>query len=118
MRPFENRAYPSSITQIADELQSKGIKTIEGDIVIDDTYFLHQPFGLAWTIEDTAWSYGAPVSALVINENMIAVRILPGEHYQRFGPVPDVPCGNVFENGYEPCKNYCPSAEYKGELDP
>jgi D-alanyl-D-alanine carboxypeptidase/D-alanyl-D-alanine-endopeptidase (penicillin-binding protein 4) len=79
--PFENKDYPSSITQIADELQSKGIKTIEGDIVIDDTYFLHQPFGLAWTIEDTAWSYGAPVSALVINENMIAVKILPGEHF-------------------------------------
>ncbi len=76
---FESNIYPSSITQIADELQSKGIKTIEGDIVIDDTYFLHQPYGFAWTIEDTAWSYGAPVSALVINENKIAVKILPGE---------------------------------------
>jgi serine-type D-Ala-D-Ala carboxypeptidase/endopeptidase (penicillin-binding protein 4) len=76
---FESNVYPSSITQIADELQSKGIKTIEGDIVIDDTYFLHQPYGFAWTIEDTAWSYGAPVSALVINENKIAVKILPGE---------------------------------------
>lgn len=77
--PFESRAFPSSIIQIADELQSKGIKTIEGDIIIDDTYFLHQPYGLAWTIEDTAWSYGAPVSALVINENIIAVKMLPGE---------------------------------------
>jgi D-alanyl-D-alanine carboxypeptidase/D-alanyl-D-alanine-endopeptidase (penicillin-binding protein 4) len=76
---FESNVYPSSITQIADELQSKGIKTIEGDIVIDDTYFLHQPYGFAWTIEDTAWSYGTPVSALVINENKIAVKILPGE---------------------------------------
>jgi D-alanyl-D-alanine carboxypeptidase/D-alanyl-D-alanine-endopeptidase (penicillin-binding protein 4) len=77
--PFESKAFPSSIIQIADELHSKGIQTIEGDIIIDDTYFLHQPYGLAWTIEDTAWSYGAPVSALVINENMIAVKMLPGE---------------------------------------
>ena len=76
---FESKLCPSSITQIADELQSKGIKTVEGDIVIDDTYFLHQPYGFAWTLEDTAWSYGTPVSALVINENKIAVRLLPGE---------------------------------------
>jgi len=77
--PFESRAYPSSITSIVDQLQSRGIKTIEGDIVVDDTYFLHQPFGFAWTIEDSAWGYGAPVSALVVNENMIAVKMLPGE---------------------------------------
>jgi len=76
---FETKALPSSFEVIADQLQSRGVKAIEGDIVADETYFPSQPFGTAWTIEDSVWGYGAPVSALAVNENTIAVRIFPGE---------------------------------------
>ena len=31
-----------------------------------------------WSIDDTVWGYGAPVSALTINDNQIKVTVTPG----------------------------------------
>jgi serine-type D-Ala-D-Ala carboxypeptidase/endopeptidase (penicillin-binding protein 4) len=58
---------------------ARGIRLIVGDIVADESYFLHEPFGPTWALEDIPWSYSAAVSALAVNENFFKLEILPGE---------------------------------------
>jgi D-alanyl-D-alanine carboxypeptidase/D-alanyl-D-alanine-endopeptidase (penicillin-binding protein 4) len=47
------------------------VRTVEGAIVGDDSYFLSEPYGTAWAWDDLQWSYGAPVSALSFAENSV-----------------------------------------------
>jgi D-alanyl-D-alanine carboxypeptidase/D-alanyl-D-alanine-endopeptidase (penicillin-binding protein 4) len=54
---------------LAEQVEQSGVRTVEGTVVGDDTYFLDQPFGQGWGWDDLQWSYGAPVSALTFNEN-------------------------------------------------
>jgi D-alanyl-D-alanine carboxypeptidase/D-alanyl-D-alanine-endopeptidase (penicillin-binding protein 4) len=64
---------------LADELVKKGVKYVDGDIVADDSYFAFERYGEGWSQDDLVWDYGAPVSALTINDNVVFVNILPGD---------------------------------------
>lgn len=66
------------LEQMADQIAATGLKSVAGDVVGDDTYFPWQPYAPDWSIDDTVWGYGAPVSALSINDNQIKVTIIPG----------------------------------------
>ncbi|MCU1249495.1 MAG: D-alanyl-D-alanine carboxypeptidase/D-alanyl-D-alanine-endopeptidase, partial [Edaphobacter sp.] len=46
-------------------------------VVGDDTLFPWEPYPQDWSIDDTVWGYGAPVSALTINDNQIKVTVKP-----------------------------------------
>jgi serine-type D-Ala-D-Ala carboxypeptidase/endopeptidase (penicillin-binding protein 4) len=65
----------SALQSLADQIASKGIKEIDGDIVGDDTWFPWEPFGAGWGWDDLDWSYGAPVSALTVNDNVIYLNV-------------------------------------------
>ena len=54
---------------LAEQVEQSGVRTVEGTVVGDDTYFLDEPWGQGWGWDDLQWSYGAPVSALTFNEN-------------------------------------------------
>jgi serine-type D-Ala-D-Ala carboxypeptidase/endopeptidase (penicillin-binding protein 4) len=60
---------------LAAQVMQAGVRTVEGSVVGDDSYFLHEPYGQAWGWSDLQWSYGAPVSALTFNENAIGLSI-------------------------------------------
>jgi D-alanyl-D-alanine carboxypeptidase/D-alanyl-D-alanine-endopeptidase (penicillin-binding protein 4) len=62
---------------MADQVAATGLKVVNGDIVGDDTLFLWEPYAQDWSIDDTVWGYGAPVSALTINDNQIKVTVTP-----------------------------------------
>ena len=64
---------------LADQLVQKGVKFVDGDIVADDSYFAFERFGEGWTQDDLMWEYGAPVSALTINDNVMFVNIMPAD---------------------------------------
>jgi serine-type D-Ala-D-Ala carboxypeptidase/endopeptidase (penicillin-binding protein 4) len=64
---------------IADQVAATGLKVVNGDIVGDDTLFPWEPYAQDWSIDDAVWGYGAPVSALTINDNQIKVTVSPGE---------------------------------------
>lgn len=66
------------LEQMADQVAATGLKVVNGDIVGDDTLFPWQPYAADWSIDDTVWGYGSPVSALAINDNQIKVTIAPG----------------------------------------
>lgn len=65
--------------ELADQVVAAGVKAIDGDVVGDDTLFPWEPYPEDWSIDDMLWGYGAPVSALTVNDNQLKVTIAPGE---------------------------------------
>jgi serine-type D-Ala-D-Ala carboxypeptidase/endopeptidase (penicillin-binding protein 4) len=87
---MSGRAYPysektersnlplSALAALADQLQQHGIKRVEGNIVGDDTAFPQEPYGTGWAWDDLVWDYGAPISALTVNDNIVYLAVTPG----------------------------------------
>jgi D-alanyl-D-alanine carboxypeptidase/D-alanyl-D-alanine-endopeptidase (penicillin-binding protein 4) len=69
----------AAIEAFADQIAAKGIRRITGDIIGDDTAWTWDPYPSGWAIDDQTWGYGAPISALMINENAIELRIRPAD---------------------------------------
>ena len=76
-QPPSSEAQPNAVAPkamavldlLAQQVEQSGVRTVDGDVVGDDTYFLYEPYGQGWGWNDLQWSYGAPVSALTFNEN-------------------------------------------------
>ncbi|SNT33309.1 D-alanyl-D-alanine carboxypeptidase / D-alanyl-D-alanine-endopeptidase (penicillin-binding protein 4) [Granulicella rosea] len=67
------------LEQMADTVAATGLKTIAGDIVGDDTFFPWEPYPRDWASDDLVWGYGAPVSALTVNDNQIKATVSPSQ---------------------------------------
>jgi serine-type D-Ala-D-Ala carboxypeptidase/endopeptidase (penicillin-binding protein 4) len=66
-----------AIEELADQVAAHGVKVIEGDLVADDSFFVNQPYDQGWPQEDLVWEYGAPVTALAVNDNVVYVNLSP-----------------------------------------
>lgn len=81
--PYTKDAEPgnplAALEEFAGELTRKGVREITGDIVGDDRLYVYQPYPEGWTVDDSIWDYGAPVSALPFNDNAFTVILDPGE---------------------------------------
>jgi len=66
------------LEDMADQIAARGVKVIDGNIVGDDSYYVYERYGEGWSQDDLVFDWGAPVSALTINDNVIFVSILPG----------------------------------------
>ncbi len=64
--------------KLADQVTAKGVREVTGNIIADDTYYVDQPYGPDWAIDDMVWGYGAPVTALAFNDNSLKLSIQPG----------------------------------------
>jgi serine-type D-Ala-D-Ala carboxypeptidase/endopeptidase (penicillin-binding protein 4) len=69
----------SAVNRLADQVVAKGVKYIDGDIIGDDTRYPFDPYPDGWTFDDGIWSYGAPVSALSVNDNSVHLTVTPAE---------------------------------------
>ena len=63
---------------LADQIVERGVKHIRGSVVGDDSWFAYERWGDSWGWDDLMWEYGAPVSALTINDNQMFLDIMPG----------------------------------------
>jgi D-alanyl-D-alanine carboxypeptidase/D-alanyl-D-alanine-endopeptidase (penicillin-binding protein 4) len=68
----------AAIADLADQVAARGIHRIDGDIVGDDSWYIWEPFGNGWSIDDPTYDYGAPVSALTVNDNAFTLGIRSG----------------------------------------
>ncbi|MBI3280249.1 MAG: D-alanyl-D-alanine carboxypeptidase/D-alanyl-D-alanine-endopeptidase [Acidobacteria bacterium] len=66
------------IEELADRVVERGLRRIEGDVVGDDRAYVWEPYPDGWAQDDAVWEYGAPVSALTVNDNAFRLKILPG----------------------------------------
>lgn len=60
---------------LAEQVEQTGLRTVEGSVVGDDSFYLHEPYGRAWGWDDLQWSDGTPVSALSFNENTVELTV-------------------------------------------
>jgi D-alanyl-D-alanine carboxypeptidase/D-alanyl-D-alanine-endopeptidase (penicillin-binding protein 4) len=66
------------LEDLAAQLAAKGVKSVTGDIVADDTLFPYQPYVSSWELEDVVGNDGPPVSALTIADNQLKLTVTPG----------------------------------------
>ncbi len=66
------------LENLADQVAAHGVTRIEGGIVGDDTWYVWEPYPEGWAVDDAHYDYGAPVSALTVNDNSLTVTIHPG----------------------------------------
>lgn len=67
------------LEDLADQLVQKGLKYVDGDVVGDDSWYAFERYGEGWTADDLVWEWGAPVSALTINDNVLFLSIMPAD---------------------------------------
>jgi len=68
-----------ALVELADALVAKGVKEISGDVIADDSYFPRERYPNGWQIDDMVWEYGAAISAIVVDDNTVALTLTPGE---------------------------------------
>src|SRR6266478_6245116 len=68
-----------ALVELADALVAKGVKEISGDVIGDDSYFPRERYPNGWDIDDMVWEYGAAISAIVVDDNTVALTLTPGE---------------------------------------
>ena len=74
--PLQQKPNPMTVLDLlAEQVLQSGVRTIEGNIIGDDSYFLDEPYGASWSWDDLQWGYGAPASALTFNDNTTELTI-------------------------------------------
>ncbi|HET9099341.1 MAG TPA: D-alanyl-D-alanine carboxypeptidase/D-alanyl-D-alanine-endopeptidase [Acidobacteriaceae bacterium] len=81
--PYSGQTEPpnpplSALEALADQLQQHGVKRVQGNIIGDDTAFPQESYGSGWAWDDLVWDYGAPISALTVNDNIVYLDVMPG----------------------------------------
>ncbi len=69
----------AAIEQLADQLKAAGVKIISGNLIGDESYFAGNALGIGWEWDDLQFYYGAPISALTVNDNAITYVVTPGK---------------------------------------
>lgn len=68
------------LADFADAIVAKGVKEIDGDVVADDSYFPYAPYPEGWAVGDVPFYYGAPISAICLDDNSLDLKVTPGDH--------------------------------------
>ena len=68
----------AALEAMADQVAASGVKQIDGDVIGDDTWFPAERYGSGWSWDDLVWLYGAPISALTVNDNAVFLNADPG----------------------------------------
>jgi D-alanyl-D-alanine carboxypeptidase/D-alanyl-D-alanine-endopeptidase (penicillin-binding protein 4) len=67
------------LENLANQLESKGLKHIRGSVIGEDSFFKGDTIGDGWTWNDLQWHYGAEASALSFRENQAGVYMQDGK---------------------------------------
>ncbi len=65
--------------EMATRIATAGVTRITGNIVVDDSTWPAEPLPETWGFDDLLWGYGAPVSAMTVNDNELKLSITPGK---------------------------------------
>jgi serine-type D-Ala-D-Ala carboxypeptidase/endopeptidase (penicillin-binding protein 4) len=68
-----------ALAELADAVVARGVREVTGDVVGDDSYFPRERYPNGWEIDDMVWEYGAPISAIVVDDNTVALTLTAGE---------------------------------------
>lgn len=80
---------------LADSLAAAGVQRIAGDVVGDASYFEGPGFGQGWQQAYVTHTYAAVASALSFNDNVVTLRVTPGDRAGAPARIQFVPGGEV-----------------------
>lgn len=66
------------LADLAAQVAAAGVTRVNGDVVGDDRWYVWEPYGAGWGIDDPLYDYGAPVSALTVDDNAFTIHVAPG----------------------------------------
>ncbi len=69
--------------QWTKQLRRKGIRSIAGRILVDNSYFSPERYPDGWQIDDAPYYYATPITALTYDENQVSVIISPSRPGKR-----------------------------------
>lgn len=67
------------VGHLIDKLKKQGIHSIEGNFIIDHKRYVKPDYAPGMTHDNIYWYYGAPISAILINQNALHVQIQPND---------------------------------------
>ncbi len=74
--PPQPRPNPLEVLQqLAQQVEQTGVRSVDGSVIGDDSFFIDEPYGVSWAWDDLQWPYGAPVSALSFNDNTVELTL-------------------------------------------
>ncbi|HEX7064137.1 MAG TPA: D-alanyl-D-alanine carboxypeptidase/D-alanyl-D-alanine-endopeptidase [Bacillales bacterium] len=65
--------------KLAKSLADQGIRRIQGDLVVDGSYFSGKHLGAGWMWDDEPYAYNAQFGALSVNHNTVDVKVKPAQ---------------------------------------
>lgn len=68
-----------NLKKLLETLKEKGITTIKGNFVIDDTAFNGPRHGKGVEWQDSLWYYGAPADTIILDNNQMRINIKANE---------------------------------------
>lgn len=68
----------AAIESLAEAVIARGVRVVDGDIIGDDSAWVWEPYPEGWAVDDPVWEYGAPVSALSVNDNAFTLEVEAG----------------------------------------
>ena len=63
------------VDEILDALRARGITSIQGQVIGDDSYYSYPYYDEDWDVGDLAYDYGAAVHALNFHDNLMTVSV-------------------------------------------
>ncbi len=78
LKSQRNPPHTQILEDMANQIAQAGIKTVDGDVIGDDTFYSGERYPEGWGIDDLQWLDGAPVSALTFNDNVVFLKVQPG----------------------------------------
>lgn len=68
-----------NLNQMIANLSQMGIKTVTGNIYIDDSIFDQVNYGPGWMWDERNFCYAAPTSAIALDKNCFPVQLIPAK---------------------------------------
>lgn len=95
--PYDSKVPALPPLQAIEELVAKavaaGLTRVDGDVIGDDQRYAWSPYPESWTADDAQHDFGAPVSALALNDNAVWITVAAGAR----GSLPRVEVTPAFE---------------------
>ena len=65
----------ADLRTLAEHVREAGVRTVAGDLLLDDSWFDAREFAPGWCVDDPRHGYGAPSTALALERNVVEISV-------------------------------------------
>jgi D-alanyl-D-alanine carboxypeptidase/D-alanyl-D-alanine-endopeptidase (penicillin-binding protein 4) len=86
----------ADLQEFARQVAERGVREVAGNLIVDETYFIDEPFGRGWEEGNLQFGYASPVTALAFNDNALLIRSTPAASVGAWAQVEFLPFPDYF----------------------